>query len=162
MPYKNIEDKRKYYKSTKILKKVCKNCGRGFLASKYKPKAKFCSKTCQGSYQGKINGKKIGDKLRGTGTKSYIKYKGQHLHRYLMEQKLGRKLKSNEIVHHKDENKFNNKLSNLVIVSRSKHGKIHGIKNRICKVRNCNLKHNAKGYCHRHYRQVLRLGKVIN
>jgi len=36
-------------------------------------------------------------------------------HRYLMEQKLHRKLKSREHVHHKDGNPGNNVLSNLVV-----------------------------------------------
>ena len=40
-------------------------------------------------------------------------------------QKLGRKLLSSEIVHHIDGNKLNNDPSNLTIVSRSKHIKIH-------------------------------------
>jgi len=43
----------------------------------------------------------------------WIKGKQIRLHRYLMEQQLGRKLSFNEIVHHKDENIFNNNLDNL-------------------------------------------------
>lgn len=47
------------------------------------------------------------------------------LHRYLMEIKIGRKLKSTEIVHHIDGNKLNNDINNLQIVSRSEHNRIH-------------------------------------
>lgn len=46
-------------------------------------------------------------------------------HRYLMERHLGRKLKSNEIVHHKDGDRFNNAIDNLEIVDRAKHASIH-------------------------------------
>lgn len=46
-------------------------------------------------------------------------------HRYVMQNHLGRELNSNEIVHHKDGNKFNNDISNLEIVSRSEHMKMH-------------------------------------
>jgi hypothetical protein len=46
-------------------------------------------------------------------------------HRYLMEKKLGRKLKPDELVHHIDENKNNNAIDNLVIVTRSEHKKLH-------------------------------------
>lgn len=48
-----------------------------------------------------------------------------HIHRRVMEEKLGRKLTSNEIVHHIDGNKLNNDPSNLIIVTRKEHIKIH-------------------------------------
>lgn len=47
------------------------------------------------------------------------------VHRKVMEDHLGRKLKNTEIVHHKDMNKLNNDISNLQIVTRSEHAKIH-------------------------------------
>jgi len=47
------------------------------------------------------------------------------LHRYLMEIKIGRPLKSSEIVHHINEDRFDNKIENLQIVTRSQHNKIH-------------------------------------
>lgn len=56
---------------------------------------------------------------------SYQKVHGQHLHRVLVEQALGRKLRSDEIVHHIDHNFQNNDLSNLQIVTRAEHIKIH-------------------------------------
>jgi len=46
-------------------------------------------------------------------------------HRYLMEQKIGRKLNYNEVVHHIDCNKHNNKLENLQLMSRIDHVKLH-------------------------------------
>lgn len=49
----------------------------------------------------------------------------EFLHRVLMEQKLGRKLTSDEIVHHIDGNKMNNHPDNLTIESRSSHMKEH-------------------------------------
>ena len=53
-------------------------------------------------------------------------------HRYVMEQHLGRKLRSDEIVHHKDEDKLNNDISNLEIMDRAQHASHHhGPQNRI-------------------------------
>lgn len=42
-----------------------------------------------------------------------------------MEEKLGRKLSSDEIVHHKDGNKLNNNPDNLEITNRREHMNIH-------------------------------------
>ena len=61
-------------------------------------------------------------------TNDYERGKGKRysfLHRRIAEEILNRKLNSNEIVHHLDDNHLNNDKSNLVIISRSVHGKIH-------------------------------------
>lgn len=47
-------------------------------------------------------------------------------HRFIMQEKIGRKLKHEEQIHHKDHNGKNNKLSNLVLLSASDHAKLHG------------------------------------
>lgn len=47
------------------------------------------------------------------------------LHRYKMEKFLGRKLSSDEIVHHIDGNKLNNNIENLEVLSRSEHLQKH-------------------------------------
>jgi len=42
-----------------------------------------------------------------------------------MEQKIGRLLSKEEIVHHKDGNKLNNDVDNLEIINRIKHISLH-------------------------------------
>ena len=55
-----------------------------------------------------------------------IKNKQYRVHRLIMEQKLGRKLKKEEIVHHIDHNRNNNHQDNLHLFgSKSEHQKFH-------------------------------------
>ena len=52
------------------------------------------------------------------------------LHRVIMENHLGRILDDYEVVHHKDSNKFNNKIENLEVLTNSEHAKLHAKKGR--------------------------------
>lgn len=46
-------------------------------------------------------------------------------HRLIMQKHLGRKLGKNEIVHHINGNKQDNRIDNLQIMTRSEHVKLH-------------------------------------
>jgi len=48
-----------------------------------------------------------------------------YIHREVLEQKLGRKLKPGECAHHKDENKRNNDPDNIELSTNSLHTKHH-------------------------------------
>jgi len=41
------------------------------------------------------------------------------------EKKIGRSLRANEVVHHKNRNKADNSSSNLRVMTRSAHSKLH-------------------------------------
>nr|DAJ46651.1 MAG TPA: HNH endonuclease [Caudoviricetes sp.] len=45
--------------------------------------------------------------------------------RILMEEKLGRSLTNDEVVHHIDENPENNNIDNLVVLTKSEHCRLH-------------------------------------
>lgn len=106
--------------------KECLNCKKEF----YTTRNNFCSKNCAYEYKKKNYKHKLylenGYEIRyinGYNKKGNVKN-----HRYIMEQYLGRKLKENEVVHHKDENKLNNDISNLEVMTRSEHSKLHRLK----------------------------------
>ena len=72
-----------------------------------------------------IGWRKYTPQIRYSEHHQYL-FKGhRRIHRLVMEQIIGRLLTSNELVHHKDENKVNNNPGNLEIVTRSEHMKLH-------------------------------------
>lgn len=68
--------------------------------------------------------------------------------RFLMEQKLGRELRDDEEVHHKDEDRTNNSLDNLTVLSTAEHNRIHhreSKRNRDCEL--CGKRTRNLKYC---------------
>ncbi len=59
----------------------------------------------------------------------YIRIDGRKIafHRWVKEQQLGRRLRSDEIVHHVDFNPMNNDPANLSILSHSEHTGLHAL-----------------------------------
>ena len=58
----------------------------------------------------------------------YLRFIDTHklVHRWVVEKNIGRKLKSNEVIHHIDGNKLNNNFSNLEIFSsQNEHHSLH-------------------------------------
>lgn len=58
-----------------------------------------------------------------------------YVHRLVVEESIGRKLSSDEHVHHIDGDKSNNDISNLQLMSRSEHLRMHALENGLGKDR---------------------------
>ncbi len=48
-------------------------------------------------------------------------------HRLIMEQHIGRKLNKNEVVHHKNKNRSDNRIENLQVMTFKEHARLHMI-----------------------------------
>lgn len=75
----------------------------------------FCSRACYDDWR-----------TLHRSRNTYIKVGARHLHRVIAEQALGRALLPDEVVHHKDGDKHNNELTNLVVFPNAVyHGRCH-------------------------------------
>ena len=114
-----MKDNKQYFK--------CINCGKEKMfyksqLKKYSNRGKFCSMNCMYEYKRNNPSGKRQLAWNGYITLS-IDGKQVREHRYLMEKKLGRKLKRNEHVHHINGNKIDNRIDNLVVLTSCSHGK---------------------------------------
>lgn len=111
------------------VKCICPECGKIFYqySCYVKQGIKRCSKKCQGKF---MSGKNCPSYKRGfTWSNGYkmivVDNKKVYEHRYVMEQKLGRKLLPGEEVHHIDGDKANNDPNNLMVLTMEDHKKFH-------------------------------------
>lgn len=102
---------------TKKIEVPCDMCGGPFMKKRsdiWRSKYNFCCEECYRTYI-----------CLNRESKNGLAYDGKPVYRMMIERELGRELSPEELVHHIDGNHKNNAMSNLLVVSRSEHQKIH-------------------------------------
>lgn len=127
----------------------CDECGHLFLDRKYKAKGKkggsgkhYCSRSCSNRatvrvqdlshlkpFERKKNETPHNFKGRHSHSHGYVVVSGnkqvQLEHRLVMERHLGRPLKREEVIHHINGEKTDNRVENLEVLSQSEHSLKH-------------------------------------
>lgn len=110
--------------------KLCKKCGTSFEIRLCESARKYCSQLCH--YSDRPSGKKHFNWKGGKSNHNlgyiYVSTsvgKRTLEHRLVIERKIGRKLKSTEIIHHINGDKKDNRLKNLQILNRASHASLH-------------------------------------
>jgi hypothetical protein len=118
--------------------KKCPNCGKFYeAASGWRKEKMFCSRPCLQEHY-RING---GPRAVPIGTRfleedgywsvkvTMKSWRPEHI--VIVEKALGEKLKPDEIVHHRNGDKGDNRIDNLQVMTRVEHAKIHAEAERI-------------------------------
>lgn len=117
----------------KPIETICSSCGGKFLRKPFdiaraiKKSGTWRCRPCSQVFHNKARGLPEQSRRMVMGGYVEIKVNGSWIreHRYVAEQRLGRKLLPYEIVHHKDGKKDNNKPENLEVMTRAEHTILH-------------------------------------
>lgn len=118
--------------------KECPVCGKEFYTTRNKTCSVGCGrrlKKMNFNHKTYMENGYIVEYQNGYNKKGNVKQ-----HRRIMEEHLGRPLRDNEIVHHKNGDKTDNRIENLEVMERGKHSSMHR------KEEKANGKHLFGGY----------------
>lgn len=102
----------------------CARCGTAFVVAGRQPRM-FCSRRCAA--------RRGVDPVRTRYRKIKVAGRPMMEHRFVMERHLGRRLRYDEYVHHKNGVKTDNRLENLEVIDPVAHGRRHHLKFAISK-----------------------------
>lgn len=120
----------------------CRICGDEFSYNNTSGhRGLFCSRKCRGVHSKRIGlqpptysgdkhpswtgGRHVWKGSRVPYIRVTVNGKRVFEHRYLMEQKIGRPLRANEVVHHINKDSLDNRLENLRLMGRGEHTVLH-------------------------------------
>lgn len=121
-----------YIRKQLLFKIICKICGN--ISITQSRNTKTCSQSCHfKQFKGIKNHKWKGGGMTGDGYKWIYDFgnpmadsRGRvREHRYIMSKKIGRPLTRFEEIHHINGNKLDNRIENMILVSKSEHMSIH-------------------------------------
>ena len=110
--------------------KTCEHCGVEFGPRKREgrmlfERRRFCSKRCTGLA---LNERKSSDEFKARYRQIHAPDGRRMLeHRWVMEQMIGRPLRRDEQVHHRNHDRLDNRPENLELVSSREHGERHTV-----------------------------------
>lgn len=113
----------------------CEYCGKTFhRRASHRGKHDFCSLECRDNWNrenrrmGAATGPWKGGRTKSSGGYIYIRRDGGYIfeHRLVVEQQLGRPLRRDEVVHHINGIRTDNRIENLQLFARGEHARLHG------------------------------------
>lgn len=151
--------------------KTCDLCGHEFKTypcyDKRNHEHRFCSKACEAEFRRYHNTRETwkGGHIGITTGYQYIRIDGKDIGEHILvaEKKIGRRLKEDEVVHHINGDKTDNRPENLQVMTNSEHVKLHHPKTKREKpCRRCEKVRiiHGRGLCANCYHHVLLKGEL--